>query len=84
VWQFLEYDRGFAISSQVEGNEAHLRDIDHRISSLRCKYDLEGHHHFHVGKNKSHEAHRAAHEANNLVRERSRVERDINHLQVMR
>jgi hypothetical protein len=81
-----EYDRGFAISNQVEAGESRLHDIDRFISSRRHKYDLErtGHGFYRLGRNKSPEASRAVREVNDLVRERANVERDVFNLRVMR
>lgn len=80
-----EYDRGFAISRQVEAGESRLRQIDHFISSNRRKYDLEHNSqgYYRLGNNKSPEANRAVREVNNLVRERADVERDVFNLKVM-
>lgn len=80
-----EYDRGFAISNQIEAGESRLREIDHFIYSRSRKYDLEhSHGYYRLGRNKSPEASRAEHEVNNMVRERANVERDIFNLRVMR
>jgi hypothetical protein len=81
-----EYDRGYAISMQMESTASRLREIDRFISSRRHKYDLEhsSQGYYRLGRDKSPEANRAVQEVNNLVRERANVEREVFNLSVMR
>lgn len=81
-----EYDRGSAISNQIEASEARMRDLHYFITSRTHKYDLEQSYqgHYRLGRNKSPDANRAVHEVNNAVRDRTNLERELFNLRVMR